>query len=54
MKFHLIDDGTLDTVFADENGREYRFNYHMLDADIDYADFIVWCLEDLESGTWEG
>ena len=48
MKYYLIDDGTLDTVFTDENNREYRFNYQNSDTDMNYDDFLQWCLNELE------
>ena len=53
MKYYLIDDGTLDTVFSDENNKEYRFNYQNADTDIDYDDFVQYCLNELESGLWD-
>ena len=47
MTFRLIDDGTLDTVFRDNDGRELRYNFINSGFD-DYEDFVDWCLEDIE------
>ena len=67
MNYYLIDDGTLDTVFVDDNGREYRYNYDgwcMGHDDYDdehddasamarYEEFVDWCRADLQENSWQ-
>jgi hypothetical protein len=55
-RFHLGDDGTLDTVIVCNGcGAELRFNYNYDTCDTEddtrtddqrYDDFVMWCIDD--------
>ena len=44
MAWLLVHDGTMDTVFVDDDGNEERFTW---DGEGDYEDYISFCIEEL-------